>query len=325
MRMTRVRNTRDLDSLDPKREVTTDKLILRCFEKNKECDLGKIRIFLEDNKMHFGSHQPILRRLNSLILKGLVGRHRIPNSPYTYYLVKDSTGSPSMKGEEFALALRGLLNSDMPFSGSRRTDESFFLEKMVRRIGFFILYAHLQTWKFLDTSKSNVENYATALEWWKSSYRATEVGNYLGHVINMLTENLQSKEYDEPTFKNEKKIKKILDFEKSLQSLYPEEFNFCKRNMDELPNGVKRLREITQFEEEERKWIKYLERRPKKPKELLKPNECPRCHHDGIGPVKSGPHKGFQSDGFSLYYSDEEGKHRCCLVCSYDELISENK
>src|SRR5437879_6254592 len=126
MRITRVKKIHDKRSLNPDEEISIDKLILRCLRENRECELCKIKNYLEEEyEMKFTQHHSVLRRLNNLIMKGLVGKHGPVKGRHTYYLPKKEIGSISMQADEFGLALRGLLNLDMPFAGSPRTSEKF--------------------------------------------------------------------------------------------------------------------------------------------------------------------------------------------------------
>ena len=296
----------------------TDKIIKEYLSERDSSEFGALfkHVNLRLKKYDKSYSRPgFANHLNIMIEDDILGRKPYKQGHYLYFLTKKGKEDIFLKAKEFQNHSEGLLR--VHFEGHMPKSEKYFLKRTINRIGFYMLYSCIQGLKNTSIQNSQKENVRLLLKWADETNPASNIYNYLNEMILNLSTN--PKDIWTPITKSQYKMNELLRFEKILKKTYPKEYQLCNPKKIEYPEEIQKFRhENDKIKKTFETWIKNLNNQMKKRrKKILKKNECPRCHYNGIGPVKSGPFKGKVSF-FKGYMEHGPDKGKWCDLCYYN-------
>jgi hypothetical protein len=295
----------------------TDQVIIDYLDKNDSSDFGHLWSHVNEFLPEPYKRKGFSLHLNGLISKGVIARRTYKQGHYLYYLTKKGQENISLKARNFVDMSVGLLR--VHFAKERRDndDEKYYLKRISERMGFFMLFSCIQALKQTSPNDSNEKNFGLLQEWMKESNPSIQLYFYFSNILSSFLKYRSEEEALTPVFQSKEKMKKMLGLEQKLKDLFPEEYDFCTDKINSLPRHIKNNSKMDGYIKKSNGWINRLNKQMTNAKKReLKPNECPRCHHDGKGPVKSGPYKG--SKIFRGYRSHGPDNTKWCDLCHYE-------
>lgn len=301
---------------DFKKTGNTDQLIMACLEENSPSTFGNLWHYVNAHPLEKGpySRKGFALHLEGLIEKGKIARRSFKQGHYLYHLTKSGQEDISLKAKKFGEISLGLLRVNFP-EKKFADNEKYFLKRISQRIGFFMLFSCIQGLKHTSLNGTK-ENVSLLQEWMRESNPSLHLFTYFSEVLSSFLKYRSEEEALTLIFQSKDKMRKLLDFEQKLKELFPQEYDFCTHRTGELPKKIKDDLEYEEFLKKYKEWVKRLDRQMKSVKKRkLKPNECPRCHHDGKSLVKSGPYK--DSNIFLGYRIHGPDNAKWCDLCYF--------
>lgn len=317
-----IKRTFVIDELGNQKTHSANELIFNFLSQDENRKFGEISKFLKENKLPY-SRKGLALRLNSLHEEGFIRFRPTKRGHRLYSLSKRGKGNIALQAKLFSSTASGLFRLQFPpYNDENKKDKAYFLKKIVNEVGFFILFSWFRALSFTSPKKSDEENSSILEDWVINSFPIESLSNYLPRILDEFLTYRSDEEFSEPVYASPQKRQMILRFEKMLQKIWPHEYQFCESRFFELSDDLKKEYKLTSFIKTYENWIKRLDRKMKNTKRNLKPNECPRCHYDGIGPVKSGPFKDVKGfSGFTKFETVSSGTILRCDICKYQKLI----
>lgn len=295
--------------------IYTDNLIKKYLSENGPSKLGPILKFVNENLQRGQKKYTktgFINHLNIMIEDGVISRTPYKQNHYLYSLTKKDGRDFLQKTEELQIAAM-LLKTH--FTEIKNTEE-YFLKRAISRMGFYMIYSCIQALKNTSLEHPIEQNFLMLHKFARKINPSDEIINYIGDMA----ENFAGTSEDEmftPSFQSKTRMEKILDFEKKLEKMYPNEtkiFDYGKSDFARQIRKEQKDGQVSRIKFEN--WVKNLNNKMKKgTAKKLGENECPRCHYDGNGPVKTGPFKGdtiFR--GYGVHGPD---KSKWCDLCEY--------
>ena len=302
---------------DVKETGNTDQLIEGYLDEHGPSTFGAIwhhvNEILPDRYSY--SRKGFALHLDGLISKRKIARRAYKQGHYLYYLTKKGQEDISLKARKLGEISLGLLRVNFP-EKKFADNEKYFLKRISQRIGFFMLFSCIQGLKHTSLNRTK-ENVSLLQEWMRESNPSWYLFTYFSGVLSSFLKYRSEEEALTPIFQSKDKMRKLLELEQKLKELFPQEYDLCTHRIGELPKKIKDDLEYEGFLKKYKDWIKRLDRQMKNAKKRkLKPNECPRCHHDGKGLVKSGPYKDYNFFlGYRIHGPDNA---KWCDLCSFE-------
>lgn len=298
---------------DFKETGNTDQLILEYLEENGLSPFGDLWHYVNSHLKEPYSRKGSDLYLKSMISRGKIARRSFKQGHYLYHLTKSGQEDISLKAKKFGDIFEDLLRIYIP--KELDYNERNYLKRMVERTGFFMLFSCIEAFKSTSLNNTHKENVSILKEWIKEFNPSYHLFNYFSEILTSFLKYRSEDEALTPVFQSRKKMKKLLELEQKLARMFTQEYDVCTKTVTELPERIKKELETEGFLKRYREWIKRLDKKMKSKARNLKPNECPRCHYDGRGPVKSGPYKG---DNFFRGYRDHAHDNtKWCDLCYF--------
>lgn len=243
-----------LDEGDVKIIKNTNQLIKKFLNEKKTVTFGEIREHLSKNGIYY-TRKGLSLRLQALRRQSIIGRRPIKQGHFSYYLTAKGQHDIALQAEVFGSYAEGLLRIHLP-PFDHHHNEKYFIKRIVTRIGFFMLLSFLQSLKLTSIKKSHKENIGLMRDWLANSNPINGLANYFGTVINISLKSSMEESFI-PICVSGKKMAETIRFEKILQKLYPEEYDFMINRLSELPS-------LTMQQLEPKKYLESIIERMKK-------------------------------------------------------------
>lgn len=291
---------------------------------------GEIKQYLSDHGIRYANDKGFDLALKSLIKSGDIGKHRIAGKPFpVYYLKKKWLNRIASIAQEFRRAVVWDISKHLGVSSENsESDEKYLIKNLIHIYGLYNLYVQIKSWSFTSNKKSHSENYDIRRTWLRHTLPLGSESYLLEEGIKDLVDlrfYSTTAEYNESIsrlYANEKKWKKLLELEKLLKKMYPDEIEFFDSIMTRSPDEAKKTKEWIREVQRHEAWKKRIIRKnAKNPKKNLKPNQCPVCYYDGTSKVKAGQCKGMIFPaGYVNEVTNEEGEHWHCPACGHWDI-----
>jgi len=225
----------------------------------KEClfsgekKLGDIRKYLKGKEIIYANTKGLSLRLNNLIEKGIIGKHRSKENAYpTYYIQKKELEKTSFQAHVFAnhASRKLLLNPTKSMKGSSIEEE--FVKKMITDCGFYVMYSMLQGWKKSLAVKQPNRQRIEFEDWTHNVFPMPYFPTFFHRQISKMIDPDDKLQLSKSTTSYSELRKQQLEIiELELDKLFPEEMKLCNFELEKLDETSQKVFEdIIEFENE---------------------------------------------------------------------------
>ena len=224
---------------DPLQEKTSDQVILDFLLSNGRGTFGQIWAHLREQEISYTKKGYSLR-LRSLLKRGILTKNRTFTDMYPVYrIARGALPEVILGGFDFRIRTESWFN-EIPKSGNSKHKVENLIQELITRIGFYVLYVHLHSWK-LTTSKYTVsENAEIRRKWLKSTLYEIEDLMPFRILLDLIPPELTNK--PGLIYEDKEKIRRLFELEKILEKTHPKESNICKNAMSGISSKVSKPR-----------------------------------------------------------------------------------
>lgn len=212
--------------------------------------IKEIREFLEEKGVEYSGHRGLELRLQSLIDKEIISKKRIPGYSFpTYSIADQELNDIGLQGKIFAKNVK-LLDSRARII--RPGLEKHFLNEMINKLGFYILFSYIHSLKLMSNDNSAQRNHQLQKTWLENSLSMQGLRlHFIRGIENLLP--TKERDYFSQIYEDKIKIKKLLELEKILEKSYPEDVLVCKKIIDEIPQKIEYEKKLRKQKKDESK------------------------------------------------------------------------
>ena len=223
-------------------KTTPPENIRRYLLQEGEKQFGEIKNFLEQIGIPYSNNKGLDLTLKRMVKDGLVGKHKTLGKYPTYHYKKKKMDDISSIATEFrSIIFRDARNfPNMPPMKGMPT-KRHLLKTLIHFYGLYVLYTQIQSWKFTSKEKTNKENFEMRNSWLgivrpiPSESKLFEDGITMLADLRYYSNENEFNETISKIYQNKKKWTKLLEIQKILKEMFPEEIEFFEERMTSSP------------------------------------------------------------------------------------------